>query len=207
GRLAEAERALALGLGAAPEDPRLLAAAARLAAARHRWHDAIRYGERTGDAADIATLALVGDAHAAVRDTASANEYWRRAEARGIERPEPYNRQWTLFLLDHGRRPHETLALLREEIRGRPDVYGYDQLAWALYQTGDYTGARAAMQQALRLATLDAVIFFHAGMIEKAMGSDEAARDYLLAALETNPHFHPLCSDEARRALREWSSR
>ncbi|MBI4521874.1 MAG: hypothetical protein HY701_13635, partial [Gemmatimonadetes bacterium] len=32
GRLAEAERALALGLSAAPEDPRLLAAAARLAA-------------------------------------------------------------------------------------------------------------------------------------------------------------------------------
>ncbi|MBI4540182.1 MAG: tetratricopeptide repeat protein [Gemmatimonadetes bacterium] len=203
GRLREARRVLERGLDVAPDDPRLLAAAARLAAARRHWREAIRYGERAGAGADIATLGLVGDGYAALGDIARAEAYWRRADAAGVKRPEPYNRQWTLFLLDHRWRLPEALALLREEIRGRQDVYGYDQLAWALYRTGDYAGARLAMRQALRLGTVDAMIFFHAGMIEQALGSNTAARSYLRAALETNPYFHPFQVEESRRVLRE----
>ena len=70
-----------------------------------------------------------------------------------------------------------------------------------LYKTGQPEAARAAMAEALRLGTRDARLFYHAGMIERALGNPEAAAAYLRQALATNPHFHPRHAAEARRAL------
>jgi hypothetical protein len=57
------------------------------------------------------------------------------------------------------------------------------------------------MLQALRLGTRDARLFYHAGMIERALGNVGAAAGYLRLALDTNPHFHLRQADEARRTL------
>ncbi len=168
GRLAEADRALHDGLAVRPGDPRLLGALARLAAARHDWRGVIRWGERAGDAPDLATLGLVGDAYAALGDSVVAETWWAAVERAAAANPEPFNRQWTQFRLDHGRRIPETLALLRAEIAVRRDVLGYDQLAWALYLSGDYAAARAAMAQALRMGTRDAALLAHAAIIQRA---------------------------------------
>ena len=43
------------------------------------------------------------------------------------------------------------------------------------------------MDSALRLGTQDALFFFHAGMIERALGSAESARRYLERALAVSP--------------------
>ncbi|MBA3466107.1 MAG: hypothetical protein H0T21_01770 [Gemmatimonadaceae bacterium] len=56
---------------------------------------------------------------------------------------------------------------------------------------------RAAMQ-ALRLGTEDASLYFHAGMIERALGNKAAARDYLERALTINADFDPLQARVAR---------
>jgi tetratricopeptide (TPR) repeat protein len=148
GRVDDAQRALRVGLAVVPNDPRLLAALARVAAARGRWRDVVTYGERAGSGADIATLGLVGDAHAALGDSAVADVWYGRVEQRAAERPEPFNRQWTQFRLDHGRRVAETRALLEREIRIRPDVYGWNLLARARYLDGDSVGAREAIAHA-----------------------------------------------------------
>ncbi|MGH9261332.1 MAG: tetratricopeptide repeat protein, partial [Acidimicrobiales bacterium] len=169
GRLDEAARALHDGLVARPGDPRLLAALARVAAARYDWRRVIVWGERAGAGADLTTLALVGDAHAALGDSAAAQASWAAVERAAAANPEPFNRQWTQFLVDHGRRLPETVALLRREIAVRPDVYSYDQLAWALYRVGAYAAARDAMTQALRMGTRDPALFRHAGMIAQAV--------------------------------------
>jgi hypothetical protein len=58
------------------------------------------------------------------------------------------------------------------------------------------------MAEALRLGTRDARLFYHAGMIERALGNTAAAAAYLRQALATNPRFHPRHADDARRALR-----
>ena len=55
--------------------------------------------------------------------------------------------------------------------------------------------------EALRLGTRDARLFYHAGLIESALGNAGAAVRYLQLALDTNPHFHPLHADQARRVL------
>lgn len=202
GRLAAAEWALQDGLAAAPDDYRLLAARARLEFVRGRWKGAIHYGERAVRLVpDLATLALLGDAHRARGDTARAEHYFAAVERTAQENPEPFNRVWTGFLLDHDRRLPETLALLRDEIRIRRDVYGYDQLAWAWYRTGELVAAGDAMKHALRMGTRDALVLYHAGMIARARGEATAARQYLADALDVNPTFHPVFAPSARAVL------
>jgi tetratricopeptide (TPR) repeat protein len=169
GRLRAAEAAFREGLAARPGDERLIAGMARLEAARRKWRRVIAYGDELGDRADIATLALVGDAYAARRDSADAERWYARAESKARATPEPFNRQWTLFRLERGIHVRETLALLREEIRVRRDVYGYDQLALALLLSGEPEAARIAMAQAVRMGTRDPMLVRHAGMVERAM--------------------------------------
>jgi len=152
GRLSEAKHALQTGLAIVPGDPRLLAGLARLEAARGRWRAVIRYGVRAGDGADIATLALVGDAHAALGDTATAEAWYGRAEGLAAERPEPFNRQWSQFRLDHRRHVAEMRTLLEAEVRIRPDVYGWHLVAWARYLDGDASGAADAITRAALIA-------------------------------------------------------
>jgi tetratricopeptide (TPR) repeat protein len=194
GRLADAERALRDGLAVVPDDPRLLAALARVAAARGRWREVVTYGERAGSGADIATLALVGDAYAELVDTVRAALWYARAERLAAERPEPFNRQWTQFRLDHRRAVSQTRALLEQEVRIRPDVYGWDLVGWARYLDGDVAGASDAIGRALRVGTRDAALFRHAAVIARAeAGSGSAAllpcdaRDESPLPLDTPP--------------------
>lgn len=202
GRFADARAVIDTGLVEEPNDFRLVALQARMAGLEGRWRDVIAYGARLGEAADLRTLALVGDAHAAVGDTAAAERYYASLEASVAERPEPFNRQWTQFRVDHRRNLPETVALLEREIATRKDVLGYDLLAWGLYQSGRHAEAQAAMRQALRMGTREGTLHYHAGMIERALGNHAAARRHLTTALAINPRFHHLYADSAKAVLR-----
>ena len=47
------------------------------------------------------------------------------------------------------------------------------------------------MNEARRLGTRDAILFYHAGMIERSLGEVRRARYFLSEALKVNPNFHP----------------
>ena len=51
------------------------------------------------------------------------------------------------------------------------------------------------------------MLFYHAGMIERALGDNEAARRYLNSALQTNPYWDPFHPAEARAVLDSLSRR
>jgi len=108
-----------------------------------------------------------------------------------------------LFDANRGHEPAATLARARRAFARRPGIYAADVLAWALYQTGDYQEAQTYSQQALRLGTQDALLFFHAGMIANRLGETAQARQYLERALMINPHFSILYADHARQVLEE----
>lgn len=202
GRLDEAEQALRAGLVAHPGDYRVLGVYARLAAARRDWRGAIHWGEQAiARTLDPATLGVVGDAYAALGDTAKAEEYFRVLEVAVSRQVGPFHRAWSLFLLDHDRRTAEVLDKAQEEIVVRNDVYGWDLLAWALRKNGRDADARWAMGHALALGTRDAMLFYHAGMIERDLGEREAARRHLAEALAVNRYWHPTQPDSARAAL------
>lgn len=202
GRPRHAERAFREGLAAEPGDARLYAGLARVEAARGRWRRVLEHGARAGERADLATLALMGDAHAALGKEKEAAAMYARVEAGYAANPEPYARQWTQFRLDRRRDVPGTRALLAREARGRPDALGQDMLAWASYLDGDLAAARQASRRALALGTADASFHFHAGMIERALGNPAGARTHLRRALRINPRFHPVLADSARSALR-----
>ena len=104
------------------------------------------------------------------------------------------------FDVDHGFRLRDALA---RAIRGRakaPSIDGDDTLAWALARNGRCAEARGYSVRALRLGTVDAVKYFHRGMIERCLGNRAAARAWLTRALRVNPYFPQAA--EARRALR-----
>ena len=166
GRFAEAEYAFRAGLAVFPSDYRLLAAQARLAAARGRWRDVIAYGdEAVATVPDPATFGVVSDAYAALGDGAHAAEYARAMEVAVLGQPGQWHRAWSLFLLDHGRRVPEVLAHAKRELETRRDIYGYDLLAWALHKSGRDGAARTAMARALALGTDDPLLLHHAAEI------------------------------------------
>jgi tetratricopeptide (TPR) repeat protein len=208
GHLGEARDELDAGLAIESGDARLLAAKARLAAVSGRWREAADYGEQAiAQAVDPATLGLLYDAYTALGDTARAGEYYHAMALSVVRQPGPFHRAWSLFLLDHGREIPRVLAKVQEELVTRKDIYGYDLLAWALHRSGRDDEALAPMTHALSLGTRDAMLFYHAGMIEHALGRNEKARTFLESALEANPYWDPLHPAEARAVLDSLSHR
>jgi tetratricopeptide (TPR) repeat protein len=202
GHLGEARRELEAGLRILPADHRLLGTLARLYAVRHDWHRAAETGElAVSRALDPATLGLLHDAWTALGDSSKAEEYYRAMALSVLQQPGPYHRAWSLFLLDHDREIPRVLANVTSELRTRRDVYGYDLLAWALHKSGRDAEARAPMARALHLGTRDAMLFYHAGMIDHALGESASARARLETALAINPYWHPTQPAETRALL------
>jgi tetratricopeptide (TPR) repeat protein len=202
GWIDSAEHSYRQGLAAHPDDYRLLAAVARLDAARHRWADAIAAGNRAiASNLDPATFGTISDAYLAMGDRAKADEYARGMEVAVSKQPGSYHRAWSLFLLDHNRRVGDVLRKARAELQTRRDIYGWDVLAWALYRQGRYAAAERAMTAALGQNTHDALLFYHAGMIAYALAHRSAARQDLGRAIAINPYFHPTQPDTARAIL------
>lgn len=207
GRLDEAERELRAGLSLLPEDPRALDGLARVAASRGRWSEAIALGERAIlRGLEPSTLGLLVLSYEAVGDTARGAEYERAMSVALAGQSTQLHRQWSLFLLDRGREVPAVLASARKDIVTRHDVYGWDLLAWALHRSGRDAEARGPMVRALAMGTRDAMLFFHAGMIEAALNRPDLARRHLQAALAINPGWHPLQPAEARATLARLST-
>jgi len=202
GRMRGARALLETGLQIEPNDYRLLDAMSHLEAVEGNPKKSIEYGERgIAIKLDPATLGTIGDAYAALGDRAHAAEYYKTMEVAVAGQPGAYHRAWSLFLLDHNLRVSEVLANVQKEIETRKDVYGYDLLAWALHKEHRDAEARAAMTEARRLGTRDAMLFYHEGMIDRSLGDNSRARYFLTKALALNPQFHPTQPSEIRAVL------
>jgi tetratricopeptide (TPR) repeat protein len=197
GNYAQADSEYRAGLAAHPGDYRLLAAKARLAAARHEWRDAIAAGERAiATSLDPATLGVLSDAYAAIGDSAKSDEYARALDVAVLKQPGAYHRAWSLFLLDHHRHVAGVYRKVRVELRTRRDIYGYDLLAWALHAQGRDVEAKTAMTRALAQGTRDAQLFYHAAAIERSLGDERAAGELLARARALQPGASTSASEE-----------
>jgi tetratricopeptide (TPR) repeat protein len=108
-----------------------------------------------------------------------------------------------LFDADHGTDLQAGLAAAQREWGRRQSIVVADALAWELYANGRYAEALGYSNRALALGTQSALFRFHRGMIERALGRDDAARRDLAEALGINPHFSVLWSGTAARTLAE----
>ena len=190
GRFRRARQEFEEGLEAEPGDYRILGGLARLSLLEDDPDQALAYGERAiAIKLDPATLGIMGDAFLAKGDTAAAEENLRTMEIAVRGQPGAYHRAWSLFLLDHNRRIDEVYCKALAELATRKDIYGYDIVGWSLYKFGSYTEAANNLRAALQLGTRDPMLYYHAGMIETALGHNKEAIAFLAAALRINPRF------------------
>ena len=145
----------------------------------------------------------LGDLYATSGDKMQADQQYSlvRAEeqlfrANGVN----VDLELSLFESDHGD-PQAGLTQARAEWGRRHSILVADALAWALHQNGDEHQAAHYSRFALHLGTQSALLNFHAGLIQLALGNKDAARSYLARAIAISPHFSILYAHEAAATL------
>jgi tetratricopeptide (TPR) repeat protein len=207
GRHDDAEHWYAAALATFPDYRIALAGLGDVSAANGDVDLAISYYERAvARVPEPAFLTTLGDLHARAGNAEAAQDQYdtlavvaRLAASNGSL----YNRELVIFYADHGIQTAEAARLALNELAVRKDIYGYDTAAWALYADGRPREAEPLIEQALRLGTQDARLFYHAGMIARANGDKPAASAHLERALDINPHFSTLGPPQASAALEE----
>jgi tetratricopeptide (TPR) repeat protein len=207
GRLPDAEISYREAVNIFPHDYKAMTSLCRLEACRRNWTQAITWGTAAAEIVPAPdTLALLGDAYAASGRAKEANRQYQLIETIATiarETGTVYDRQRALYYADHDRQLPQALALARQELLIRHDVYAYDTLAWAAYKNHRLALADQAAAMALARGTQDASIFFHAGMIANALKRTQKARMLFTKALAISPQFHPWYAAVAREMLNE----
>jgi tetratricopeptide (TPR) repeat protein len=206
GKLTEAEREIAKALQTFPDYHMAREAKARTRIAAGDLESAINIyrqeQELDPDSADAA-LAL-GDLYTKQGKAEEAKRQYERFES--LERANAAaENDWhhlVYFWADHNQNLDEALALARRARETRADIHTCDALAWTLFKRGQFSEAKASIDEATRLGTRDARILYHAGLIYNELGEHRKAAEYLKLALEMNPSFDILQTDTAQRVLK-----
>lgn len=205
GRLEVAERHLEDALRLVPGYGSALESTAHLAAARGKTSRAIEILVALVEDYPLpSNFAFLGDLHLLRGDREAARLAYETAE----DRLDAYMRydvrpdvDFVTFWADRGIRGRTALRNARVIYMARRSGAASDALAWALHANGRYHAARRFAAEAIRRAPTDAGFRFHAGMIERALGNDDAARSHLRRALELDPSWSILEAHKARAVL------
>jgi tetratricopeptide (TPR) repeat protein len=112
------------------------------------------------------------------------------------------NMELITYYAEHAQQPLEALRIARLEMENRHDVWALDAYAWALYANGQYAEADQQIAKALAIGTRDAVLYYHAGRIEAALGNKAEASRYMQQSLDLNPESE--VSETARHAITQF---
>lgn len=207
GKYEAAEKRYAAALDASPKYFRALASMGRVLAARGDRAGAIeRYEQAVQIVPEPTFLAALGDLYQLAGRKKEADQQYALIEA--IARLSAAggttdNRQMAMFDADHDLAPQRAYEAASREYKERRDIYGADAVAWTALKAKKLPEAQAAMKDALRLGTKDARLLYHAGMIARAVGDRQQAREHLQAALALNPQFDPMQATLAVKALED----
>lgn len=208
GRIGDADERFSTALEAFPGYIHALAGQANVAAAEGDYDRAIeQYRQVTNRQPLPQYVAALGDIYAVNGQQAEADRQYaligaiqQLYVANGIN----VDLQMSLFFADHDQQIDEAVRHATGALEAQPDsIYTADAIAWALYKADRYDEALTYAERALAQGTQDASVFYHAGMIQKALGNDAAAREALGHALAVNPHFSPLQAPIAQQSLAE----
>lgn len=206
GRFEDATQRYLLAEGRLAGYPLALAGRARVAAANGDFERARSLYQQAFEQMPAAGYATaLGEIAAKQGDGAAAERYFgtvRAIDALAVANGENTDLEFAAFLADHGSAT-EAVKKARDGYASRPSVHGADTLAWALYRNGEIVEAQRYAREALRIGSRDALVLFHAGMIEKAAGNTEEARALLQQVVNVNPRFSVLHAGEAEAALAE----
>lgn len=204
GKYAEAEKQYDTALRIFPDYHFGLAGKARARAAVGDMENAVKfYTQAQTKVPTIATVISLGDVYAKTGNAEKAGEQYDLAVFIEQKLGNIDQRALALLWADQNIKPDEALAIAEKEHNTRKDVYTADIYAWCLYKKGNLPEAQKISREAMRLKTKNALFFYHAGMIEKGLGNNKAAKDLLQKALQINPAFDTLQAEKAQAALTE----
>jgi tetratricopeptide (TPR) repeat protein len=207
-RLDEADTQYAEALKGYPTYIHALAGQASLAAARGDYSRSIDlYTQVTQRQPLPQYVAALGDVYAVAGKQTQADRQYaligaieQLYQANGVN----VDLQMSLFYADHDTSISSAAQQALAVRQAQPaSIYTADAVAWALYKAGQFDQALTYANAALAMGTQDASLFYHAGMIQKALSNSSAARDDLQKAIAINSHFSPLQAPIAQRALSE----
>ena len=207
GDLSGAEQAYMAGLAIDPNSYRNLAGLGEVRTVQERYPEAIAlYQKAIAVVPYPAFAAALYDLYLQVGRPDDAHKQLELLEV--ISTLNPLNerlfyRELALFYADHNLKLKESVELAKKELEVRHDIYTWDILAWVLFKNGSVPEAAEAADKALALGTGDALLDFHAAMIESQLGRSDRAQTLFKRALTLNPRFHLVYAEQARKSLRQ----
>ncbi|MCC6454630.1 MAG: tetratricopeptide repeat protein [Caldilineaceae bacterium] len=205
GDLAAAEASYQAALRQSPDYVHALAGMAKVWAAQGRNSEAIAQYRQVLTRLPLPEVAIaLGELLEVTGDRVGAEEQYdlvKLIQTLNASAGMDVDLEMALFGSDHGADKAAALAQAEAVYARRPTIYAADVLAWALYQNGRAAEARGYMEEALRLGTRDARLYYHAGMIALAQGESAQAQVYLQRTLDINPYFSTLSAGKVRMTL------
>lgn len=193
GDLAQAEATYEKALFFRPDYIHAQAAQARLQAARGEYEEAIAAYHPIVERLPLPEFVIaLGELYEVTERPKQAQQQYELVRImQQLNASEGMNVDLELafFEANHGNNPTEALAKMRTTYQSRPSIYAADALAWALYHNGEVASAQQYSQEALRLGTQDAMLYYHAGKIALALEDEEGAQANFQLALDINPYF------------------
>lgn len=207
GEYDNAEQSYRTALISMPEYPYARAGLANVRAAQGNYAEAISLYTRAINTMPMPQFVIaLGDIYAAAGQPQEAAKQYSLVQveeklfaANGVD----VDAEVALFDVDHDHNLPSALLSARAAYARRSSVTVADVLAWTLDRNGDYGEAQQMIAQALHLGTRNALVFYHAAMIEYHLGDRQGARSYLEKALTLNPHFSLLYAEPAQKLLAE----
>lgn len=204
GRLAQAGRSLDIAQEAAPDHLPALVSRARWQVARGDLDGAVATWTRVVSAQPLPEyLTELGELQLHLGRPAEAQRQFDVVEATitllrsgGVDT----DLEAAAHEADHGS-PQQARTLASSEWGRRHSVHAADAYGWALHRVGRDSRALELARRATALGTPDARFWIHRGIIEAALGMEEAARVHLLRGLQADPGLSPWQRDQARRVL------
>lgn len=207
GKYAEAEKVYDEAMRNFPNYHSAIAGKGHARAAQGDFENAIKFlTEANNRVPDVKATIWLGDIYQKQGNAEKAKQQYDLVEV--IEQKIGINndqKQLALMWADQDIKLDQALEIAKREHEMRKDIYTADVLAWTLYKKGNFEEAKKASEEAMRLKTGDALILYHAGMIEKQLGNKAKAKELLKKALEINPMFDILQTEIAKKNLAELS--
>lgn len=202
GRFDEAGRAFDRALETLPDYHWALAGKGRVLAAKGDLPAAALIYEKLRRVPQADREIFLADLYKKMGREAEAQKIYESVAEREKASEEGDMHRVALLWADHDQNLDEALDVARQDRQTNADLLASDTLAWALYKKGQFEEAKKYVDEAMRLKTKHALFYYHAGMIENALGNKREAAKYLKLALETNPSFDLLQADVAGQTLK-----
>ena len=207
GRFSEAEREFNLALEIFPEYHWALAGKGKVRAVQNDFETAAQIYEKLHKRTSETERAIfLGDIYKKLGKDAEAQKIYDEIIKKQKESNGDMHRI-ALFWADHDTNLDEALMIAKTDRESNADLLSSDTLSWCLYKKGEFAEAKKYINEAMRLKTKSALFYYHAGMIENALGNRQEAVKYLKLSLATNPAFDLLQTEIAQTALAKLESK